>query len=1255
MFYKKFQDFKSAFPLSMAQIEIWREHVLFPDTPIHTVSAQTRINGALDVDVLHTALGLVWDRHIALRLTPVCDADMNDPVQIETARPDRFLHIHNVEGDIAEARASLLAKELGRRTIALDGGATWRFDLIRIAADQHIWVMSYHHINMDAWANGILMRDVSALYNDLLKGSSPTLDPAPSFMDSVSKDADFAQTELYKRNKDYWAALYTHMPDRMVNAGSSVLEGRAPGGTLERRLLVAGSELDGLRRLAIAQKTTLARLFMAAALMVFNRISGTRDCAFGMPVLNRPTARARATFGLFSLTTVPRVALNPDDHLELLLKKIDTAVRGAIRHHRYPLSRVNRELGLAAQRTMQLFDLNISYEKVDFGVLPFGDATASVPNVLLNGVERLPVELFVREYGDERIEVDFECALSAFDSDSATRLVSLYRRILEWMSGGGEGRLSSVALVDRAERDWLIVGLNATGRDYGDFAPVHRLFEALAQTQPDQPALRFEGEVLSYGEVNRRANLLARRLIRAGARPDMRVGVALERSAELVIALLAVMKAGGAYVPLDPELPHDRLSFMIEDAAAPIVLTRLGLLAQLPGHKGLTLCLDEAGRGTRRGADGSEAANPVVHVHPLNLAYVIYTSGSTGRPKGVMNSHEGLRNRLNWMQERFPLTAADRVLQKTPYTFDVSVWEFFWPLMTGACLVVARPGGHRDPDYLAHLLRREQVSVAHFVPSMLQSFMGHAPAAAALSACADLRFVMCSGEALPPALAQRFLDSAPAGAQLHNLYGPTEAAIDVTHWACLSPADEPMPIGHAIANTQLYVLDARLDPVPVGMAGDLWIGGVQLARGYLNRPGLTADSFIADPHARMPGARMYRTGDIARRRADGALIYMGRSDFQVKLRGFRIELGEIESVLLLHPDVRETAVILREDRPGDPHLVAYVVSAAGHVPDDLRETLARRLPEHMIPSFWVGLEHLPITANGKLDRKALPAPDLAGLAGASRPQGAEEEICCAVFAAILGREDVGAEDNFFGMGGHSLLAVQAANRLRRALEVDLPANALFAHPTPRALAKAIRETRMPMILKMEKRASMSVREATSAEKRLWILQQREPGNTAYNMAGVIDIAGELNSLALCQAIAAVQAHHPLLHSVFCEAERLKVQPQPELIRVPALDYFATVAASAKTEQDEAGRCFVLDRELPFRARVFQFASDHHRILCVFHHIIADADSLTVFAEDLNLAYTQICNDSHAKVELPVIGYDPLQAEMRIPKEFKALA
>uniref|UniRef100_UPI0030EDC648 non-ribosomal peptide synthetase n=1 Tax=uncultured Nisaea sp. TaxID=538215 RepID=UPI0030EDC648 len=705
------------FPLSMAQLEVWREHVLFPGTAVHTVSARSIIAGPLDPEKFGAALFWNWQRHQALRLTPVSGEDGLEPVQIECPVPERIFNLHDVSDSCdPEAAAEALAADLGRRAIPLDGGPTFRFDLIRFAPDRHIWVMSYHHINMDAWANGILMRDVAAAYCALASGRQPELPEAPQFGEAAESDRAFLESNRFAKAAEYWSGQYKTLPDRLVDAVPGVLEGRPPEPTSLQRIGVDAATMTRLRAVAAEKGATPARLFMAAALILFHKLSGATDMVFGMPVLNRPTARDKDTFGLFSLTTAPRIQLDPADGLDALLAELDRSMRGAMRHHRYPLSQVNRTLGLAAQRVLQLFDINISYERVDFGALPFGDAVAGVPRVLLNGVERTPVEIFVREYGDgERVEVDLDLSLGAFSEEDAAALASRYSRVLSWLASGGAGSVSSVPLVDAPERSWLLEGVNATARDYGAFEPVHRAFERLAEAHPERAAVRYEGVELGYGELNSRANALARRLLRAGVGRDVRVGVALERSVDLVMSLLAVMKAGGAYVPLDPELPGDRLAFMIGDAAAPVVVTRTGLLDVLPVHEGRTLCVDDAGRGSRRGAD---AGNPDIELGPNDLAYVIYTSGSTGLPKGVMNHHGGLANRILWMQERFDIGDGDRVLQKTPYTFDVSVWEFFWPLMTGACLVAAKPGGHKDPDYLAKLMAEECISVLHFVASM---------------------------------------------------------------------------------------------------------------------------------------------------------------------------------------------------------------------------------------------------------------------------------------------------------------------------------------------------------------------------------------------------------------------------------------------------------------------------------------------------------------------------------------------------------
>jgi enterobactin synthetase component F len=512
---------------------------------------------------------------------------------------------------------------------------------------------------------------------------------------------------------------------------------------------------------------------------------------------------------------------------------------------------------------------------------------------------------------------------------------------------------------------------------------------------------------------------------------------------ELVVSLLAVLKAGGAYLPVDPGYPRDRIGYLLADADAAVVITTQALTPDLPAVDVPTLVID-----TEDLTSWSTDAVTGVDLRPTHPAYVIYTSGSTGRPKGVVVSHEGIVNRLCWMQDRYGLTGDDRVLQKTPSGFDVSVWEFFWPLITGATLVVARPDGHREPAYLAELIRAERVTTVHFVPSMLSVFLAEPTA----GDCVGLRRVICSGEALPAEAAARFFRVLP-GVELHNLYGPTEASVDVTSWEC-SPADgsATVPIGRPVWNTRTHVLDAGLRPVPPGTPGELYLAGVQLARGYLERPGLTAQRFVADPTG-PPGARMYRTGDLARWTRDGALEFLGRVDHQVKLRGFRIELGEIEAAVAAHPSVAQVAVLVREDVPGDQRIVAYVVPAAELDQDAVRRHVATTLPDHMVPSAFVAVAALPLTPNGKLDRAALPAPEFRPRGRAAR--NAREDTLCGLFAEILGLDTVGVDDNFFVLGGHSLLATRLVSRIRETLGARLPVRMVFQAPTVAGIADLI--------------------------------------------------------------------------------------------------------------------------------------------------------------------------------------------------------
>jgi amino acid adenylation domain-containing protein len=789
---------------------------------------------------------------------------------------------------------------------------------------------------------------------------------------------------------------------------------------------------------------------LAVYVVLLHRLSGQDDIVVGVPTTARDRPETESLIGYFVNTLPVRIRLDGDPEFIDVLKRVRDACLGAYDHQDAPFDRVVTELGTARDLSRPpVYQASFSY-----GRDPVPDAGPGGTRLerlhVDGGGARFDLELQAFESRDG-LSGWFEYDTDLFTEATVARFARHYHRLAQEAVESPGVCVGRLEMLGDTERRRILERSRGPERRWPrEQGWIHQCVEDTARRTPDAAAVRFEGREVGYAELNRRANRLAHRLIRLGVERDVLVGVAMERSIDLVVALLAVLKAGGAYVPLDPGYPRARLEHMLRDAAVPVLLTQSGLADLLPETDATVLCPD-----TEEALDREREDDPQVPVDGEDLAYVIYTSGSTGRPKGVMNVHAAIRNRLLWMQDAYRLDSTDRVLQKTPFSFDVSVWEFFWPLMVGATLVVARPEGHRDSGYLVDTIRGERITTLHFVPSMLQVFLREP-----VEDCASLRRVICSGEALPPDLRDRFLQR--SGAELHNLYGPTEAAVDVTAWDCRGDAaGGPVPIGVPIANTRILVLDRFGALVPEGVAGELHIGGRNLARGYLNLTELTAERFVDDPF--QEGGRLYRTGDLARTRADGALEFLGRLDHQVKLRGFRIELGEIEAALVEHPGVREAIVLARERGAGDIRLVAYVTPdgaaaarASAPTAADLTAHLRRRLPEHMVPSAFEVLEALPLTPNGKVDRAALPEPRSDRPESAVRytvPRRGQESTLARMWCDLLGVDRVGADDNFFDLGGHSLLMAELKDRLAEEQGHRVTMVDLFRHPTVASLAE----------------------------------------------------------------------------------------------------------------------------------------------------------------------------------------------------------
>ncbi|MET8543337.1 amino acid adenylation domain-containing protein [Kitasatospora sp. NPDC004799] len=911
-----------------------------------------------------------------------------------------------------------------------------------IAGDRWLVALRSHHLIRDHQALEVLLDEVRA---HLEQDVERLPEPAP-YRDFVAH-ARLAVTA--DEHRAFFERVLGGVEEPTAPYG--VLGIHGDGSAAGETVVELSAELAvRVRELARRNGVSAAAFFHLAWARVAAATTGQSHPVFGTVLLGRMDAGGAAsrTPGLY-INTLP-IRVDATQRLDAGLRSAQAQLAELLNHEHAPLALAQQVTSLPAQSPLFTSLLNYRHSKPSSA-----SGQGNLPETGIAGIDILyahegnnyPLTVSVDDTG-----VGFRFTVQACAPMDSEVVCGLLCTAVENLVGGLEAdsavTLDRVSVLDDGQRELVLRGWNDTVREV-PVGTLPELFEVQAARTPEATAVVFGSgaarEVVSYAELNERANRLAHLLVAEGVGPEHLVAVCLPRSVELVVSLLAIEKAGAAYLPLDPDYPAERLASTLEDGRPTVLVTDSVTMDGALSVGVRRIDLDAA--ETVNALSVQAVSNPVRVGHgPQSPAYVIYTSGSTGRPKGVVVAHDGVVNRLAWMHEDYGLTVSDRVLQKTPVGFDVSVWEFFWPLTTGATLVVARPDGHRDPAYLAEVIRAEGVTVTHFIPSMMQVFLLE-PAA---RTCTSLRAVFASGEALSPELRDAFLRD--VGAPLHNLYGPTEASIDVTAWEC-APGTETVPIGGPVANTRVYVLDATLRPVPVGVPGELYLAGVQLARGYLNRPGLTAERFVACPFGES-GERMYRTGDLARWREDGTLDYLGRTDDQVKVRGYRIELGEIEAAVLGRPGVAQAAVIVREDVPGDKRIAAYLVPATGATVDttEVRTGLGTVLPEYMVPSSITLLDALPLTVNGKLDRRALPAPETTAIQEAYRaPRTADEELLCEAFAEVLGLPQVGIDDNFFELGGHSLLAVTLVERLRsRGLQVSV--RALFQAPTAAGLA-----------------------------------------------------------------------------------------------------------------------------------------------------------------------------------------------------------
>ncbi|MGX1546544.1 amino acid adenylation domain-containing protein [Streptomyces adustus] len=1023
-------------------------HASYDEQTIDAYTGQLVLDlrGPLDLPALRQSLHALLRRHDALR-AGFTDHGLTEPVQIVLAEVDAPLDVADLSGLGADEQRTALEELLTEdrlRRFDLARPPLVRFTLVRLGESEHRLVMTNHHILWDGWSAAVLLKELLAGYASRAGHTPWTPEPAASFRSYLEwharQDRAAAATA--------WQGALDGLEEPTLLGGTGL---NRVGVLPERTVVELDADLTArLTARARAAGVTLSSVVQGCWAILLGRFTGRDDVVFGGTVSGRTPdlPGIENMVGLLINTLPVRFRIREDEPLIEALARFQDAQTPLLDHQHLGLAEIQRDSGLGT-----LFDTAVAFENypVDEKTLSGSAAGLRLAGVLGTDATHYTVNLVVLP--GERLCLHLDHRPDMLDPSTARGMAEALRRLLTAAAEHPALAVAEVELLSDEERHRVLREWNDTAHPVPEGTLVD-LFERQAARAPHRTATVFEEETLTYRQLDARADRLAERLRARGAGPEGIVAVALHRSTEMVVALLAVLKSGAAYLPVDPGLPADRVGYILADAAPALLITTSATAAVLPDEPAVPrLLVDEGDEGDESDAvdavDGADAVGPAAPPRPTGSspAYVIYTSGSTGRPKGVVVAHDAIVNRLAWMQAAYRLDDTDRVLQKTPFGFDVSVWEFFWPLLEGATLVVARPDGHKDPVYLARTIQEQRITTVHFVPSMLAAFLEEPSAAD----CRSLRRVVCSGEALSEQVANRFHEL--LGVPLHNLYGPTEAAVDVTSWEC-RPGPGPVPIGRPIWNTRLYVLDAALRPVPVGVTGELYLAGAGLARGYLGRPALTAERFPADPFG-PPGARMYRTGDLARWRPDGAVEYLGRTDDQVKIHGFRIELGEIDTVLARVPGIARSAVIVREDSPGERRLVGYAVPEPGVPcdPDAVRADLARTLPDYMVPAVVV-VDDLPLTPNGKLDRRALPAP----AAPADRyapPADETEELVAELWADVLGVPLIGRHDSFFDLGGHSLGATRVMARLRHSLGLELPLHTLFDHPTVAGLAGAV--------------------------------------------------------------------------------------------------------------------------------------------------------------------------------------------------------
>ncbi len=1212
----------TAAPLSYAQQRLWFLERLQPGSGAYHIPAAVRLRGRLDVAALGRSLDEVVRRHEALR-TRFIEVDSLE--SLDTAMQQilpaergllRVVDLGGLDEAAREREVALRVRAEVQRPFDLAAGPLVRAVLLRLGAEEHALLVTMHHIASDGWSVGVLVRELGELYAAFAAGRpSPLPELAIQYADYALWQRSWLAGEEMERRLARWRERLAAVPaldlptDRLRPAVLSLRGAAEP--------VRLSGELAAVRDLCRREGATLFMALLAAFRTVLWRFGGQRDVAIGTPIANRGRLELERLIGFFVNSLALRTELRGEESFRDLLRRERETALAAYAHQEVPFERVVE--AVAAERSLAkspLFQVMLTLQNAPLSAVRLPGLSLAELG-LESHTSQYEISVVLRE-GEEGLGGTAVYSTDLYEAATVGRLVRQLGRVLAEGATRPERPLGALDLLAAEERRQVLVDWNRSERDWGEPRPIHELFAARARERPAAIAVASGSAAISYGDLARRAGRLARQLAARGLGAEARVGLLAERGVDLVLAILGVLTAGAAYVPLDRDAPAARLAWILDDAGAALALAAAGLRERLAGWGGAVAGLEELHREEPTGPPALAA------VAAGNAAYVIHTSGSTGQPKGAVVAHGGLANLALAQIEAFGIGPASRVLQLASAAFDASVSEWATALAAGATLVVAEKGEILPGGPLEAMVARQQVSVLTLPPSVL--------AWVAEGGLAAVSTLVSAGEACPPELAARW----SRGRLFLNAYGPTEATVCASIGGLAGGA---VTIGRPLANTRVYVVDPWLRPAPPGTPGELWLGGVGLARGYAGRPALTAERFVPDPFGGAPGGRLYRTGDRARWREDGALTYLGRIDDQVKIRGQRVEPGEVRAALAGHPAVAQAVVVaVRDESAGEVRLVAYVVPRPGLTTDaadtvdreELRAYLRARLPAAMIPTVWVVLGALPLLPSGKVDRRALPAPEVEAGGGDRPPRTAVEEILAGIWCEVLGRSRVGVDDDFFALGGHSLLATQVASRVRRLLGVDVELSRLFAAPSLGRLAAEIDRLSTagsapaPPLVRVARGAEAPL---SFAQQRLWFLEQLQPGSGAYHAPAAVCFRGPLDVAALSRSVDEVVRRHEVLRTRFVESDgevRQRIEaPRPGLLAVVDLGERSAAEQEAEVLAG-AGR----QRERPFdlvlgpllRAALLVLGRDHHVLLVTLHHVVSDGWSVGVLVREIGALY-----------------------------------